>query len=133
MKYCTSWWMGICNCAYAFSSRQIPHCYLNIKTIKLTCTAVIYYKLYNNVTSVCIFIGCWPWSIKGHTWRQIHVRSRQQTHFSLFMPQKFFNKPFDFLLYKTKLHFSVHPSSHFFFIIHFLSIESILLFLMLFC
>ena len=23
--------------------------------------------LYNNVTSVCIFIGCWPWSIKGHT------------------------------------------------------------------
>ena len=34
-------------------------------------------KIYNNVTSVFIFIGCWPWSIKGHThrWvaRQIHV------------------------------------------------------------
>ena len=31
--------------------------------------------LYNNVISVCIFIGGWPWSIKGHThrWRQIHV------------------------------------------------------------
>ena len=31
--------------------------------------------LYNNVTSVSVFIGCWPWSIKGHThrWRQIHV------------------------------------------------------------
>ena len=24
-----------------------------------------YEDLYNNVTSVCIFIGCWPWSIKG--------------------------------------------------------------------
>ena len=34
-------------------------------------------KIYNNVTSVFIFIGCWPWSIKGHTHRcvarQIHV------------------------------------------------------------
>ena len=31
--------------------------------------------LCNNVTSVSIFIGCWPWSIKGHShkWRQIHV------------------------------------------------------------
>ena len=39
---------------------------------------------------MCIFIGCWLWSIKGHThrWRQIHVRSRQQTCFSFFMPQK---------------------------------------------
>ena len=28
---------------------------------------VAYYScLYNNATSVCIFIGCWPWSIKGH-------------------------------------------------------------------
>ena len=36
-----------------------------------------------------------------HRWRQIHVRSRQQTCFSLFMPPKFFNKPFEFLLYKT--------------------------------
>ena len=46
--------------------------------------------LYNNVTSVCIFIGCWPWSIKGHTQmsnpRQIHVISRQRTCFSFFMP-----------------------------------------------
>ena len=52
-----------------------------------------YYSLYNNVTSVCIFIGCWPWSIKGHThrWRQIHVGWRQQTSFSFFMPQKSFN------------------------------------------
>ena len=61
------------------------------------------YVLYNNVTSVCILIGCWPWSIKEHThrWRQIHVRSRQQTCFSFFIPQKSFNKPFEFLLYKT--------------------------------
>ena len=68
--------------------------------------------LYSNVTSVCIFIGCWPWStcIKGHThrWRQIHVRSRKQTCFSFFVPPKYFNKPFEFLLYKTIIsHFSV--------------------------
>ena len=55
---------------------------------------------------MCIFIGCWPWSIKGHThrWRQIHVRSRQRTCFSFFMPQTFrkiFKKPIEFLLYKT--------------------------------
>ena len=36
-----------------------------------------------------------------HRWRQNHVRLRQQTCFSFFMPQKSFNKPFDFLLYKT--------------------------------
>ena len=43
-----------------------------------------------------------------HRWRQIHVRSRQQTCFSFFMPQKSFNKPFEFLLYKTnRLHFPV--------------------------
>ena len=85
------------------------------------------------MTSVCIFIGCWPWSIKGHTqmaqnrdqpvtnyilcrWRQIHVRTHQQTCFSFFMPRKSgaavhklrksFNKPFEFLLYETnRLHF----------------------------
>ena len=59
--------------------------------------------LYNNVTSVCIFIGCWLWSIKGHThrWRQIHAISRQRTCFSFFMPPKSFKKPFEFLLYKT--------------------------------
>ena len=45
------------------------------------------YNINNNATSVSIFIGCWPWSIKGRTftWRQIHVRSRQQTCFSFFM------------------------------------------------
>ena len=43
-----------------------------------------------------------------HRWRQIHVRSRQQTCFSFFMPPKYFNKPFEFLLYKTnRLHFPV--------------------------
>ena len=68
------------------------------------------WDLYNNVTSVCIFICCWPWSIKGHVhrWRQIHVRSRQQICFSFFMPPKFFNKLSEFLLYKTnRLHFSL--------------------------
>ena len=78
---------------------------------KLTAWSVcIYIYLYNNVTSVCIFIGCWPWSIKGYThrWCQIHVISRQQTCFSFFMPQKSFNKPFEFLLYKTnELNFSM--------------------------
>ena len=29
------------------------------------------------------------------------VKSRQQTCFSFFMPRKSFNKPFEFLLYKT--------------------------------
>ena len=29
------------------------------------------------------------------------VRSRQQTCLNFFMPQKSFNKPFEFLLYKT--------------------------------
>ena len=49
-------------------------------------------------------------SIKGHThrWRQIHIRSCQQTCFPFFMPQKSFNKPFEFLLFKTnRLHFSM--------------------------
>ena len=36
-----------------------------------------------------------------HRWRQIHVRLRQQTCFSFFMPPKSFNKPFEFLLYKS--------------------------------
>ena len=42
-------------------------------------------------------------------WRQSHVRSRQQTCVSFFMPHNSFNKPFEFnLLYKTNtLHFSV--------------------------
>ena len=62
------------------------------------------------MSSMSIFIGCWPWSTKVHThrWRQIHVRSRQQTCFSFVIPPKFFNKPFEFLLYKTnRLHFPV--------------------------
>ena len=43
-----------------------------------------------------------------HRWRQINVRSRQQTCFSFKMPPKSFNKLFEFLLYKTnRLHFSV--------------------------
>ena len=47
---------------------------------------------------MCIFIGCWQWSIKRHTrrWRQIHVRSRQPTCFSFFMPLKYFNKRLNF-------------------------------------
>ena len=45
---------------------------------------------------------------RTHSWRQIHVRSRQQTCFSLLMPRKSFNKSFEFLLYKTnRLNFSV--------------------------
>ena len=45
---------------------------------------------------------------RTHSWRQIHVRSRQQTCFSLLMPRKSFDKSFEFLLYKTnRLHFSV--------------------------
>ena len=48
----------------------------NIKLKSHILTSIFYITLYNNVTSVCIFIGCWSWSIKGHThrWRQIHVR-----------------------------------------------------------
>ena len=70
----------------------------------------IYIYLHNNVNSVCMFIGCWPWSIKGHThrWCEIHATSSQHTCFSFFTPQKSFNNPFQFLLYKTnRLHFSM--------------------------
>ena len=52
------------------------------------------FYLYNNVISVCISIGCWPWSINKwhtHTDRVKHVRLRQLTCFSIFMPQKSFN------------------------------------------
>ena len=67
-------------------------------------------NLYNNVTSVGIFIGCWLWSIKLKDTHRDGVKStsgsRQRTWFSFFMPQKSFNKPFEFLLYKTnRLHF----------------------------
>ena len=76
-------------------------------------TSPRYYSPHNNVTSVCIFIGCWPWSIRGptHRWREIHVRSRQLTFLSFFMPpksHKIFNKPYEFLSYKTnRSHFSL--------------------------
>ena len=41
-----------------------------------------------------------------HTW--MASNPRQQTCFYFFMPQKSFNKPFEFVLYKTnRLHFSV--------------------------
>ena len=52
-----------------------------------------------NMISMCIFIGCWLWPIKGHT--QMTSNSRQQTCFSFFMPPNSFNKQFEFLLYKT--------------------------------
>ena len=58
-------------------------------------------KIYNNVTSVFIFIDCWPWSIKGHTQMCRASNPRQQTGFSFFMPPKSFNKPFEFLLYNN--------------------------------
>ena len=38
-----------------------------------------------------------------HRWRQIYVRSRQQTCFPFFMPQKSFNKPFVCVLYMDVL------------------------------
>ena len=82
--------------------------YNPVATLKSVCLRCRIWQWYNDVTSVSIFIGFWPWTIKGHTyrWRQIHVRSRQQTCFSFFMPQKSFNKPFKFLLYTTnRLHF----------------------------
>ena len=62
--------------------------------------------IYTITWLVCIFIGCWSWSIKEtHT---DGVRSRQWTCFSFFMPPKSFNKPFECLLYKTnRLHFPV--------------------------
>ena len=41
---------------------------------------LVYTSLYNNVTSVCIFIGCWPWSIKGHT--QMASNPRHADHVS---------------------------------------------------
>ena len=66
--------------------------------------------LYNNVTSVCIFIGCWlVRDILKDKHTQVVSNPCQKTCFSLFMPPKSFNKPFEFLLYKTNiLHLSVH-------------------------
>ena len=55
-----------------------------------------------------IFIGCCPWSIGGHTHRWRDTSADLSLSFS--MPQtsrKIFNKPFEFLLYKTsRLHFN---------------------------
>ena len=70
---------------------------------------VIYLLIIQNVTSVCIFIGCWPWSIKGHThrWRQIHV-NRLGFLFSCSMILQYPPRSFGFLSHKTnRLHFSV--------------------------
>ena len=82
---------------------------------------MFYHNLYNNATTVCIFIACCPWSIRGYTrgythrwrqihggythrWRQIHVWSgRRLLFWSFSMPQTFhkiFNKLSQFLLYK---------------------------------
>ena len=52
---------------------------------------------------MCIFTGWWPWSIKGHT--QMASNPRQITSvdlFFIFHAIKSFNKPVEFLLYKTK-------------------------------
>ena len=38
---------------------------------------------------------------------QIHVRSRQRTYFSFFMPPNSFYKPLNFLLYETNTFFRV--------------------------
>ena len=58
------------------------------------------------MTSVCIFIGCWPWSIKGHTrrWREIHV-SRLLFLFSC--PKNPSINHLNFYCIKQRLHFSV--------------------------
>ena len=72
---------------------------------------LLYNRLYTIMWLLCaFFIGCWPWSIKGdtHRWRQIHAISRQQAWFFSFRAPKSFNKPFEFLLYKTnREHFSL--------------------------
>ena len=77
-------------------------------------------NLCNDVISVCIFIGCWLWSIKGHT--QMTSNPRQRTCFSFSMPPETFNKPFEFRdrsqktsqrvknnSYATRLHFVLYP------------------------
>ena len=65
--------------------------------------------IYNNVTSVGIFIGCWPRSIKGHT--QMASNPRQITSANLFFffhAPKILQETIWFLLYKTnRQHFSV--------------------------
>ena len=71
------------------------------------CLCWITLYLYNNVASVCIFIGCWPRSIKGHTQmasnpRQVtsrHVTSRQRIYFTFFMPPGQILKKFIWILY----------------------------------
>ena len=55
------------------------HCFnsnLNDSWYSIICSdliySIIYYRLYSNVTSTCVFIGCWTWSIKKkqpHRWR----------------------------------------------------------------
>ena len=55
-------------------------------------------SLYNNVTSVCIFIGSRQWSIKGHMHR-LASNPCQWTCFLVFRPKKSLNKQFQFLMY----------------------------------
>ena len=57
---------------------------------------LVQYIIYNNETYLFIFIGCWPWSIRGHT--QMTSKSRQITSANLLIfffssPLKSFNKP----------------------------------------
>ena len=70
----------------------------------------IHVYLYNNVTSVCIFIGCWPWSIKGHThrWRQILAIHVSRLVFLFSCPKNPSINHLDFYWIKTnRLHFPV--------------------------
>ena len=62
--------------------KEMTHEYEWYIYVKMTAShytkTMFHHCLYNNVTSVCIFNGCWLWSIREHThtcrWRQIHVR-----------------------------------------------------------
>ena len=70
---------------HIFSSYHSYRSYLSIIFLSIKIKQH-HFILFNNVTFVCIYIGCWPWYIKGHThsWRQIHVRSRQRFFFFFF-------------------------------------------------
>ena len=67
-------------------------------------------SVYNNVTSVCILIDCWSWSIKGHThrWRQMHpIRSCCGLVFLFSCPRKPSINYVNFLYKRNRLHFPV--------------------------
>ena len=61
-------WKNVCYNKITCDIKRLTHLY---KIKKLANSKLIwhcYLYLYNNVTFVCIFIGCWPWSIKDtHT------------------------------------------------------------------